>query len=205
MFDGQNLFDDGPSYAGGWWLHEAVERRARSRRQAVAPVVVGIDHGGVLRKRELNPFAPDSRLEPLLDWIERTLLPRARARTGFPLAQVFIGGSSLGGLAALYAHLSRPRVFAGAMSLSPAISVAPAAFFAWLADQPNPARSRLYLDTGARRGDEQIARSAIRLAGILKRRGWGPDELLWRFVKSGEHNERHWRRRTPRALNFLFG
>src|SRR5579863_6989097 len=30
MFDGQNLFEDYPSYAGGWKLHDAIERLERS-------------------------------------------------------------------------------------------------------------------------------------------------------------------------------
>ena len=96
MFDGQNIFDDGPSFAGGWHLHAAVERRARSRRRAVAPVVLGLEHGGVLRMRELNPFAPDGRLDAQLDWIEGTLLPDVRARLGRALCEVWVGGASMG-------------------------------------------------------------------------------------------------------------
>lgn len=205
MFDGQNIFDDAPSFAGGWHLHAAVERRARSRRKAVAPVVLGLEHGGVLRMRELNPFAPDGRLDAQLDWIEGTLLPDVRARLGLALCEVWVGGSSMGALAALYAHLSRPHLFRGALAMSPALPVTGGAFFAWLARQPTPAESRIYLDAGGRGGDRAIGAEARELATRLRRRGWRPDELAWHFVKSGEHSERHWRRRLPRALRFLFG
>jgi len=54
MFDGQNVFDDLPSFSGGWYLHEAVEGLAKSRRPQ--PVVIGIDHGGPGRNLELSPF-----------------------------------------------------------------------------------------------------------------------------------------------------
>ena len=49
VFDGQNVFDDGPSFAGGWHLHHTAPRLATQRREA--PVVIGIDHGGVERIR----------------------------------------------------------------------------------------------------------------------------------------------------------
>src|SRR5262249_31930700 len=32
LFDGQNLFDDGPSFSGGWHVHETIEHVARRRR-----------------------------------------------------------------------------------------------------------------------------------------------------------------------------
>jgi enterochelin esterase-like enzyme len=53
MFDGQNLFDDEPSYAGGWHLHRSV--RALGLKHRRAPVIVGIDHGGTARIEELSP------------------------------------------------------------------------------------------------------------------------------------------------------
>ena len=205
MFDGQNIFDDAPSFAGGWHLHEAVEKRARARRAAVAPVVVGLEHGGVLRVRELNPFAPERWLDAQLDQVEATLLPALRARLGLPLAQVWIGGSSMGGLAALYAHLARPELFRGAMALSPALPITRGAFMAWFERRPTPAVSRIYLDAGGRGGDRLIGAEARRLATRLRQRGWRPDELMWHFVKSGPHTEAAWRRRLPRALRFLFG
>src|SRR5262245_6690597 len=52
LFDGQNVFEDEPSFAGGWHAHKVVDRLARSRR----PVVVGIPHGGERRMAELSPF-----------------------------------------------------------------------------------------------------------------------------------------------------
>src|SRR5262245_50514104 len=70
LFDGQNVFGDEPSFAGGWHAHEAVEKLARACFPA--PVVVGIDHGGEERIAELSPFdfrARPGRLDLLLDWL----------------------------------------------------------------------------------------------------------------------------------------
>ena len=50
MFDGQNVFGDRGSFAGGWHVHEAVDHFAQTRR-ASAPIVVAIDHGGTSAHR----------------------------------------------------------------------------------------------------------------------------------------------------------
>lgn len=42
-FDGQNIFNDAPSFCGGWYLHHAVSDLSRAGK--TAPVLVGIDHG----------------------------------------------------------------------------------------------------------------------------------------------------------------
>ncbi|MCU0687566.1 MAG: esterase family protein, partial [Polyangiaceae bacterium] len=52
LFDGQNVFDDAPSFAGGWHAHETADRLG-----ARAPVIVGVDHGNEARLHELSPFA----------------------------------------------------------------------------------------------------------------------------------------------------
>jgi hypothetical protein len=187
MFDGQNIFDDAPSFAGGWHLHAAVERRARSRRKAVAPVVLGLEHGGVLRMRELNPFAPDGRLDAQLDWIEGTLLPDVRARLGLALCEVWVGGSSMGALAALYAHLSRPHLFRGALAMSPALPVTRGAFFS-------------VTQRGIRRPGQRHRSRGTGLATRLRRRGWRPTN--WRHFVKAANTRRHWRWRLPRR--FLF-
>ena len=75
LFDGQNVFDDAPSFAGGWHAHAAVERLARN---VSPPVIVAVDHGGEHRIHELSPFAvngADGRAEVLVRWMAEVLLP----------------------------------------------------------------------------------------------------------------------------------
>jgi enterochelin esterase-like enzyme len=208
LFDGQNVFDDGPSFAGGWRAHEAAERLGR--RGCQVPVIVGVDHGGEERIRELSPFAIEGepgRLAVLADWMAGTLMPVFAAELALASGPggVVIGGSSLGGLAALWSHFHHPRTFGGALAMSPSLWLAERAIFADLEEQPDPEPSRIYLDMGGREDRGRQLPIAASLAARLAARGWDRDRLLWRPDVWGRHNEASWRRRLPKALRFLFG
>lgn len=192
LFDGQNVFGDEGSFAGGWQAHGAVDRLPRT---VARPLVAAFDHGGTARMSELW-----SHLNQTLDAIERHLLPALRARYG--VGAVIPGGASLGGLAALAAHLRRPQVYGGALAMSPSLWVGRGAIFEELPHQPHP-NARLYLDMGQREKG-QMWPLALRLAAILRQRGFDEAALRWRPDARGVHNERHWRRRLPAALRHLF-
>jgi hypothetical protein len=50
-----------------------------------------------------------------------------------------------------------------------------------------------------------MIKHAREMAEHLETRGWGTGEkLMWRPDAKGTHSERHWRRRLPKALRFLF-
>ncbi len=207
MFDGQNIFDDGPSFSGGWHLHEAVERMARSRRPA--PIVVAIDHGGAARIDELSPWEckhSAGQLDVLLAWIAGSLMPRLAAELPLiagPVGSV-IGGSSMGGLAAFYAHFHNPAAFGGAMVLSPSFWLDDAAILRWLPKQPVPAVSRVYLDCGVREGRGTVLPQVAEAAAQLATRGYDEHRLMFRPDPRGAHSETSWRRRLPRALRFFY-
>jgi predicted alpha/beta superfamily hydrolase len=209
LFDGQNVFGDRGSFAGGWHVHEAVARFAHTRR-AAAPIVVAIDNGGTARIDELAPFHDGARgggrLPALLAAVTDVLVPRVQAR--FEIGARFIGGASLGGLAALVAHLTRPDVFAGALAMSPSLWFTRMKVSALLHGLPRPPRSRVYLDCGGREG--VAMRPAIEaFADRLRRRGWQDSpartdlRLMLRPDARGRHNEKAWRRRFPKALRFM--
>jgi predicted alpha/beta superfamily hydrolase len=208
LFDGQNVFDDLPSFSGGWHAHEAVEGLARSKRRPV-PVVIGIDHGGPVRNLELSPFpfeAEPGQAPLLLDWITSGLMPLLSAELSLvpgPLGAV-IGGSSMGGLAAFWAHFHYPAAFGGALALSPSFWVADQAIFADIAAQPTPEVTRIYLDAGAREAKGQVVADAKHMVERLIERGYDSDRLMWRADAKGTHSEAHWRRRLPKALRFIY-
>jgi enterochelin esterase-like enzyme len=207
VFDGQNLFDDAPSFAGGWHLHKTAHNLARTTGSA--PVIVGIDHGGVERVNELGPWPTKQgggRTHALLDWMATTLMPRMQAdfHVAREPARVGVGGSSLGGLAALHAHFTRPELFGLVLSMSPSLWFAQGKIFELVAASNRPWASRIYLDAGGREG-RGMFESAERLAALLRAKGWDEHALRWVPVKTGQHSERSWRRRTPAALRFLFG
>ena len=207
MFDGQNMFEDLPSYAGGWHLDRAVERLATGPR--VAPIAIGIDHGGETRIQELSPFNYEDepgRLDSFLEWIVGTLLPRLGEE--LPLVTgalgTIAGGSSMGGLAALYTHLHYPEAFGGALAMSPSLWLSDGEIQRWIPRQPRPDVSRIYLDCGVREGRGRILPLVAAVAASLADRGWDEQHLMFRPDMRGAHNERSWRRRLPKALRFLY-
>lgn len=207
LFDGQNVFDDAPSFAGGWHVHRAVERFARCGRRA--PIVVGIDHGGDRRIDELSPFVTDrsaGRAGILIDWVADGLLPALGSVLHLVQGPegIVMGGSSMGGLAALYAHFRRGDVFGGAMCMSPSFWFARGRIFRYVASRPLPKISKVYIDGGAHEGGGNILQLAERMVRHLTERGYNPTNLMWYPDPRGTHSERHWRRRFPRALRFLF-
>ncbi len=207
LFDGQNLFDDASSFAGAWRLHEVIDRMAKRKKRL--PVLIGIDHGHVERIAELSPWshgAHGGHADFLVDWIADTLRAKLIAEFGLDAspAATMIGGSSMGGLGAFYAHFRRPDVFGGAMCMSPSFWVAGARVFDWYASQPMPMLSRVYLDCGAREAGGRMLQMTERMARMLAARGYGTDRLLFRADPRGNHNERAWNRRSSRALRFLF-
>lgn len=207
MFDGQNVFDDAPSFSVGWHLHQAAERLARAGRPV--PVAIGIDHGGPARNRELSPFQlgdDPGQADLLLDWITGSLMPALSAELNLqpgPLGAV-VGGSSMGGLCALWSHFHYPHAFGGALVMSPAFWVANQAIFADIADQPAPEPSTIYLDAGAREDKGRLLAVVSAMAALLASRGYDEDRLMWRPDAKGTHNEASWRRRLPKALRFLY-
>jgi predicted alpha/beta superfamily hydrolase len=207
LFDGQNVFSDEGSFAGGWYVHEAADRLVPAAR-LVAPIVVGIDHGGEKRLDELGPWKQGDkggRTDELLAWMGGTLMPVVQERfpvmTG-PVGTV-VGGSSMGGLAAMYAHCARPDLFGGAIVMSPSFWFAKRRIRKFVADSRRPPISRIYLDCGLREG-KQMVEAAREMAVYLKARGYSEDQLMWRPDARGTHSERHWRRRIRKALRFMF-
>jgi predicted alpha/beta superfamily hydrolase len=206
MFDGQNVLDDAPSYAGGWHLHKTAHALAKKHRRA--PVIVGIDHGGAERIQELSPWSSDrgGRTDALVDWIASGLAPRIQAefRVAGEPREVGIGGSSLGGLAALYAHFRRPDVFGLVMSMSPSLFMGRGKIFEYVAAASKPWVSRIYLDAGGLEAGGALLRSAERMATELRTRGWDDQSLRFVAAKRGAHTEKAWRRRSPAAIAWLF-
>jgi enterochelin esterase-like enzyme len=207
LFDGQNVFGDEGSFAGGWHAAEALD--AVGRRGRNVPVIVGLDNGGPDRLAELSAWKVEGavgRVVPFMDWVVGTLLPRVQEAFGLcpgPLGAV-VGGSSMGGLAALYAHFHYPQAFGGALALSPSLWVARGQLFGFIQSRPRPPLSRIYLDAGALEGGGRMLPLARRMAEALAKRGYDHDQLHFRADPRGRHNERAWRRRLPHALRFMF-
>ena len=204
MADGQNVFGDEGSFAGGWHAHEAVEKVARESR----PVVIAIDHGSAERIAELG--APNSqKLPAFVELVVDRVLPAAHARMqlGYGPGAHYVCGSSMGGLFALYMHFRRPEVFGGAIAMSPSLFFQRRAIFDFVAKEPNPYRSRVWLDAGEREAGGRLVPLVKTMGESLKHRGWRNDGDLRVSVQTdpkGKHDEASWRRRLPKAMRFVF-
>lgn len=198
LFDGQNVFGDEGSFTGGWHAHEAA---ASIRQKTVhKPIIVGVGNGGLARIDEMGRGG-----RRFADAVVADVLSRVLAR--FPVlgpCDRVVGGASLGGLTALQLLLDHPDAVGGALAMSPSLWFADQALLRSIEAGRSPiSYARVYLDVGLRESG-QMVRGAQRLASILTSRGFGPDRLLWRPDPRGAHHERHWRRRLPKALRFLF-
>jgi len=207
MFDGQNVFGDQGSFAGGWHAHEAV-RKLDPKRYHV-PLIVAVEHGGARRFEELIPWriggGGGGKADRFLDWLTGTVVPLVQGELPAEEGPVgaCIAGSSLGGLCALYAHYRHPDVFGGAISMSPSLFVGRGKIYSYLSERDRPIVSRVYLDVGGREAGGRLSNGVKRMADQLAARGYGKSHLLYRYDERAGHNEQAWRRRLPRALRFM--
>jgi predicted alpha/beta superfamily hydrolase len=205
MQDGQNLFDDGTSYAGSWGLSEELMSASRLGANAI---IVGVYHASQHRVAEYSPFV-DARVgggeaSAYLGWLCDVLRPviNERYRTLPSREQTGVAGSSMGGLFALFAVFERRDVFGFGAIMSPSLWFAHGAVFDWLRGQPY-SDARIYLDVGAREGERTLA-NAQRLRDMLVTKGYVPGERLrWVEDAIGVHHESAWGRRFRKALPAL--
>ena len=212
FLDGQNLFN--PEHPqGGWQLERLLNQRAAQGK--TVPVVVGIHHGSQ-REAELSPWStfPDQGEvygPALLRWITDSLLPTLHQQTRLQTeaSATLIGGSSLGGIFALYALFHASSHFGKALALSPALWVGRFAIFEDLMLKRAHPAARLYLDHGEQEGHEKLGDLLTQqhhlLRDLLDILGLSPGEhLLHVLDPEGTHDEVSWRRRLPAALDFLY-
>lgn len=160
LFDGQNLYDR-TEWPMGWNLHQILDQRAAQGLEV--PIVVGIHHGAN-RDEELCPWPAEPGQTPrgddLLDWIIQGLHPQLveQLRIDDRPEMRMVGGSSLGGLLALYAGFRHSDFFTKVMSMSPSLWVGNGAIYDYIANAAflhNLDSMRLYIDCGALEADEE--------------------------------------------------
>ena len=220
MLDGQNLFDACLSDVSHreWQVDESVHRLIESK--ALPPlIVVGIDHAGKDRAYEYLPYKdymgdssmPEPAGKRFPDFLTAEVLPLVAGhyRTLRGMRNTGIGGSSYGGVAALYALLAKPDVFGYGLIESPTMWVG----MGQLVRDTNPLISmaaKVFVGGGGRESDYPPVNEKI--VGLLRMveanfRAAGYDESRFRLVVDPDaiHTEDAWAKRLPGALEFLFG
>src|SRR5688572_12904058 len=211
MHDGQNLFEPGRSFIPGqhWRLREAADD-AIGNRTAAAMLIVGIDNAGATRIDEYTPTADPKKggggkaedharmlieeLKPVID---------SRFRTRRDAASTGIGGSSLGGLSALYVALSHPDVFKRAAVMSPSVWWDNRVILKEVEAFGNRERPRIWLDIGGREGAEALSDARL-LREKMASNGWTSSNFYFQEDRRADHSERAWAGRARPMLEFLF-
>ncbi len=213
MHDGQNVFDAASSYAGEWQVDETMEALSA---EGIEAIVVGIANSGRGRLVDYSAHIHShyggggadayvnfmaQEIKPLIDSSFRTLPDRAH--TG-------LMGSSMGGSISLYALLTRPDVFGFAGVMSPAFWWSEGTIFTFVEATPFVG-GRIYMDVGDSESPgipgrrDRYVNDAVRMAALLRKKGYTPDNLHFMVEAGGEHHESAWARRLPGALRFLLG
>ncbi|OYT72385.1 MAG: esterase [Chloracidobacterium sp. CP2_5A] len=212
MHDGQNLFDGDTAYIRGhdWKMARTAERLILEKK--IEPlIIVGIWNTGAHRMDEYTPTrdanVKQGGLLPLYGrFIVEELKPfvdaayctnPARERTG-------IGGSSLGGLAALLLGLHYSERFGRIAALSPSLWWDHGVAFQLVRRLKRKPDIRIWLDMGTREMGAGVAHLR-RMRDILLDYGWKLNaDLFYREVRGGKHTEVDWGKRVGAILRRLY-
>ena len=216
--DGQNVFDAATSAFGvEWRADEAADRLIRAK--AIPPIILVAIDNTPDRIGEYTPVPDPARkvggdgpkyarfvveeLKPFIDAAYRTKPGRASTA---------VGGSSLGGLAAMEMALDHPEVFGLCAAVSPSIWWADDRLIADAKAKGQAARRvKFWIDMGTREGvgkDDAISPHvdrARKLAKALEDAGLKPErDVHLEIIVGGEHGEKDWAARFDRVLIYLF-
>jgi predicted alpha/beta superfamily hydrolase len=242
--DAQQLFSPGPF--GDWLIDETLDRLS-DEDPAHGLIVVGIDNSdrrwdeyGPWKNSHMHDWVDPSWSAPeqggegaaYVEFLTRTLKPKIDSlyRTLPDRANTAVGGSSMGGLIALYAGITRPDVFSMVMAMSTAVWFGEDGgpwlsrnhLLRFLADRRPPSNVRFYLDVGtnerSRDKDPDVVdaqghpvsyprayvEGSEAVADVLQRGGVPSDNLRHVIDQGAIHNESAWSRRFEGAVRWLF-
>ena len=212
MYDGHNLFyDSDATYGKSWGLKDFLDQYDKPF------IIVGIEcnHEGNERLNEFCPYDCKSTFlgdiqgkgDVLMEWVIQELKPLIdhNYRTYTSRECTGIGGSSMGGLMALYTILHHNDVFSKAACLSSAIALCNEDVTKELIQSNINPDTRVYLGYG-----KKEVRGKLRLAFIENFHNKIKDHLenqgacVMFNLTNGKHNEESWEKENPVYFNFLW-
>lgn len=210
MFDGQNLFYDSDATFGKCWgIRQFLDHWDKPL------IVVGMEcsHHGNDRIREYCPYEIYSRFcggkvvgtgLVTMQWVVDVVKPYIdqHYRTWPHREATAIGGSSMGGMMALYAVIAYNRVFSKSAAVSPAFFRALPHFLADIRSHYIDPDTRLFMSWGTeedRRG--YTTQKVLRTEEAMQQRG----ASTWLYHQQGGlHCEASWQEQVPTWMHFLW-
>ncbi len=208
MYDGHNLFDDEEAtYGKSWGMRKWLDENQAKL------IVVGLEcnHEGTERLSEFSPYDFNfqkqrihgkgkilmrwmvEELKPLIDQ-ELPTLPQRETTA--------IGGSSMGGLMALYSVLHHNETFSKAAALSPHIFGMVKPLQAEMNRFIDP-DTQIYISWGSKecRSKRQLAMVTNCACAFANEKPWS---VYLNCKVDGEHNEASWEAELPVFMRYLF-
>jgi predicted alpha/beta superfamily hydrolase len=216
MNDGQNLFDESTSFAGVEWKMDETAQALIADQKIMPIIIVGI-FNSEQRTPEFTPKEMGSQTAPgraddyanfvvndVKSFIDKTY------RTQPDREHTTIGGSSMGGLVALYIAAKHHETFSQVALLTPWLRNNVKSFSdAMGADMSWTKGDRVYVDMGGAGGanypgdkpmdDARAFVKSLDTAGLKR----GTD-YEFKEVEKGEHNEAAWSKEVEGMLTFLY-
>jgi predicted alpha/beta superfamily hydrolase len=212
--DGQNLFDPATAFGGQDWRADATADELILNGAIPPMLLVGVYNTGVRRISEYTPTRDaqnrkGGKGDRYAQMLARELKPfiDAEYRTRRGALDTGVGGSSLGGLAAVEAGLLYPRVFGKVAVMSPSVWWDQRSILGMVRRFSGGAHPRIWLDTGTEEGDnrQQVVEDARLLRDVLVERGWREEaDLIYREFVGAGHNEAAWASRFGEVLRCLW-
>lgn len=224
--DGQNVFDPNTSTRRKTWrmAHSAV--RVSQELGITPPAIIGVFHsrsshnpwGRILDLAPQDPFqngvttsyrevSPDYlQGNDYLEQITDVIAPAITAELNLELLSLnkAIIGSSMGGLASLYAIGKRPDFFTTCLALSPHWTAGEMPLVDALLDSlPDPGSHRIWMSRGTRGHDATYGPFQDHADVKMLQAGWHEEEdFISRVYRKSGHNERSWARYLDQPMKF---
>lgn len=208
MFDGHNLFSDAEATFGkSWGLADYLDYT----QTPLIVAAVECNHEGDMRLSEYSPVSfmfhgkrIVGRGKKYMDWLVSDFKRQVDSsfRTLPDRADTFIGGSSMGGLMAIYALAKYSKYFSRAAALSPSLWVQDGEVPDFITNATFKSDTRLFTDYGSKEFKNHSPQ--CRLFGevfkILCDKGVN---VTARVVCGGTHSEASWEKEIPYFIPVL--
>ncbi len=209
MFDGHNVFfDSDATYGKSWGMGEYMDE---AHKQLIV-VAVECNHFAHRRLAEYSPvdiYFPDvgdlhGEGKTYMDWLVGTLKPYIDAKypTLSDRSNTSIGGSSMGGLMALYAVCDYNHIFKKAACLSPSFWVSKEKVLDMVEKGSANADTCVYIDYGSVELANHAPNSEALISVTRHLLTKGANVAL-RIIPGGTHSETSWQRQIPKFMEYL--